>query len=365
MSRTNSRNVQGILGALLLGLWLAPAAHAVQASGSIQLIPSQQIDLLKDQEITLDISFVNNSTDSPPDGLGPNEATLSGPITVDYTCLDASCDCTASDPARFSFVSCSVAGAPAGVVSCVAGAPGRAIIDLAPAGLDLPASNTPVFLAQLRIKNNLADLPITRFRASTDVCALESCRTLGSDCATCAAEGCSFARGPQVTDGIFDCKHGCKNRISFFAGLDKLHFNALVNVPTYDPAADTFSLTLSRGGTIFTVTVPNVPRVGTSRVYELSGPGNSTTSGFSRIEITRRTGTGTGGEDCSMGWFKVVVDGWGDMTAAQAVDPEILVELHLGATTLMNKENWNSLPPSASGSSITAVENTFDTRSPC
>jgi hypothetical protein len=365
MSRTNYLGTQILLGALAFGLCTAPAAHAVQASGSIQLIPSQQINILKDQEITVDVSFVNNSTKSPPDAVVPNEATLTGPITVDYTCLDSSCDCSASDPTRFSFVSCSVAGAPAGVVSCTAASPGRAIINLAPAGVDLAASAAPVFLAQLRIKNNLDPLPFTRIRASTDVCALESCLTLGADCANCAAEGCSFARGPDVPDGILSCKHGCENRISFFRGLDKLHFNALVNLPGYDPAAESFSLTLSRGGTIFTVTVPNVPQVGMSRVYELTGPGNSTTPGFSFITITRRTGTGTGGEDCSMGWFKIVVEGWGDMTAAQTKDPEIIVELGLGATNHLNKEIWKSLPPSGTGSDITAVENQFDERSPC
>jgi hypothetical protein len=364
MSRAVFRSIQIPLLALAFGLWAVPVAHAVQASGSIQLIPSKQLDLAKNDTITLDVSIVNNSTTTPPGAIAPNPASLTGPITVDYTCTNPSCDCTITDPARFSFVSCSIVGAPAGVVSCVPGAPGQVIINLAAGGISLPASTTPLFLAKLTIKNNLDKLPFTRFRASTDVCALESCVSLGTDCATCAAEGCSFARGPQETNQILSCKHGCLNRISFFSGLDKLHFNGLVQAQGYDPSADTFSLTLSKGGTIFTVTLPNLPQVAT-RTWRIFGPGNSTTPGFEEIEVTKRTGT-VNGVDCTDGWFKVIVDGWGDMTPAQVKDPQILVELGLGASSFVNNEPWTSLPAGAvNPGDITAVVNDFDVRSPC
>jgi hypothetical protein len=364
MSRAVFRSIQIPLLALAFGLWAVPVAHAVQASGSIQLIPSKQLDLAKNDTITLDVSIVNNSTTTPPGAIAPNPASLTGPITVDYTCTNPSCDCTITDPTRFSFVSCSIVGAPAGVVSCVPGAPGQVIINLAAGGISLPASTTPLFLAKLTIKNNLDKLPFTRFRASTDVCALESCVSLGTDCATCAAEGCSFARGPQETNQILSCKHGCLNRISFFSGLDKLHFNGLVQAQGYDPSADTFSLTLSKGGTIFTVTLPNLPQVAT-RTWRIFGPGNSTTPGFEEIEVTKRTGT-VNGVDCTDGWFKVIVDGWGDMTPAQVKDPQILVELGLGASSFVNNEPWTSLPAGAvNPGDITAVVNDFDVRSPC
>jgi hypothetical protein len=367
MSRPILRTVPILLAFVALGSSAVPMAYAVQASGSIQLIPSQQTDLAKDQEITVNVSFVNNSTKSPPDAVVPNAASLSGPITVDFTCLDASCDCSQKDSTRFSFVSCSTAGAPAGVLSCVDAGSGRAIINIAPGGVDLAASTAPVLLAQLRIKNNLAVLPFTRFRASTDVCALSSCLTIGRDCATCAAEGCSFARGPFPTNVLQGCKHTCLNRISFFNGLDKLHFNALVQAPGYDPATASFSLTLSQGGTIFQVTVPSIPLSGT-RTWEIRGPGNSTTPGFSVITITKRTGTGAGGVDCSNDWFKIVVDGWGDLNAAQTKDPPIVSEVNLGtvpALTFINSQPWTSIPTGASGAGITAVQADFDPGSPC
>lgn len=370
MSRARCcRFLMPFAAALTMGLWFVPAAHAVQASGSIQLIPSQQTDLLKNQDITLDVSFVNNSTTSPPSPVSPREATLTGPITVDYACTSSSCDCTTKDPTRLSFVSCSIVGAPAGVVSCVdAGAgTGQVIINLAPGGLDLAADPTPVFLAQITLQTDVDPLPLTRFRAGTDVCALSSCLALGVDCATCAAEGCSFVRGPEATGGLLSCKHGCPNRISFFSGLDHLHFNTLVHVPGYDPATDSFTLTLTDGGTVFTVSVPNVPQVDT-RVYMLKGPGNSTTPGIESIEITRRTGTGPGGVDCTDNWFKIIVEGWGDMNLAQMPDPMITVDLSLGTspvTELTDTETWTSIPPGATGSKITAVEKDFPVRSPC
>jgi hypothetical protein len=355
-----------LVGALIVGICSVPAAHAVQASGSIQLVPSQQINLAKDQQFTVDVFFVNNSTTTPPGAVVANPANVKGPITLDYTCTDTGCDCSTKDNTRLSFVSCSIAGAPAGVTSCTAGGPGQVVIDTVAGGVDLAASTTPVFLATVTLKNNSDPLLTTRFRAATDVCALSSCLTVGADCALCAAEGCTFVRGPNVPNTLLSCKHGCPNRISFYNGLDKLHFNTVVQAPTYDPATDSFMLTLTLGAsTVYTLTLPNVPQVGT-RVYRLFGPGNSSTPGLESIEITRRTGTGIGGVDCTMDWFKVIVDAWGDFNIAQVTDPKIQTEMTLDALpAFTDSEQWTSIPSGAVGGAIRAVQLDFAQRSPC
>ncbi len=120
----------------------------------------------------------------------------------------------------------------------------------------------------------------------------------------------------------------------------------------------------SRGGTIFSAVLASIPQVAT-RTWRFFGNGNSTTPGIEEIVITKRTGS-VNGVDCSDGWFKIIIDGWGDFTPAQIVDPQILVELDLGGTTFVNNENWQSLPAGAvNPGDIKAIVNDFDIRSPC
>ena len=55
------------LAAVLIGvgLFTAPAAHAIQASGSIILSPSKQLQLAPGEEFEVTVSVVNTSSQTP------------------------------------------------------------------------------------------------------------------------------------------------------------------------------------------------------------------------------------------------------------------------------------------------------------
>lgn len=401
-----------LLGALAVGAVAAPAALAVQASGSIVLVPSKQTGIEADQEITVDVYFNNQSTQTPnPVNPGPpppappvpvvapplpnliiappNPATVTGPITIDL-CADG-CPCNQPVPdgngdgvKDLVFVPGPAAGCDAkaaDVVSCAAVGTSSVVVNLPVGGIGIPDA-TPKYLATIRFKNTVPSTgPFTgqlgpvSFQASIGMCALASCRTSvpppngpGSDCTFCSAEGCSFVRGATGGGNVLSCKHGCKNRIDFFpaqpADPDKTHLNFIVQKPGYDPANETFRLTVTKGAvTIFdTGLLPGIPVSGT--VWET--PNVPPVAGNQKIEIHQLGGTGKGGIDCTVaGYFKIIVDAWGNFDAARMVDPTLEVRIELGGTAFTTGQRiWNSLGPAGNISAVTFDFPTTE-RSPC
>ncbi len=363
--------------ALMAGALATPVAYAIQSSGSILLVPDDQTGIAPNQEVRIGVFFKNTSTRTPDPGPPPPpppppvpgaaaDALLSGPISVDYACLN-SCECPVARPDDLIFLGCDLTGGVA--TGCTAGAAGEVLINL-PAGLVIPGGDTPVLLATLRLRNNVApptDLPTHFIRATTESCAVRACDDIIAqvNCTDCAAEGCSYIRGTSPSTP-FSCKHGCENKIEFFpqspAKQDLLKVNAVFHQPGYDPATQPFAVTVSTGGvTLFSQAEPFLPRAGTN-AYRVTGPGNNTTAGLVEIEVTRRTGTGIGGIDCTNDWFKVIVQARGDFSAAASVNPTVRVEYTLGSMTYVSEEPWTSFSGAAG---ITKI--TFDTprRSPC
>lgn len=376
MSRIVRGFVSSLVAILAVGVLAAPPAHAVQTSGSIVLVPSQQNALDPGQQFTIAVYFRNTSTKTPllpADPLPPPfvavAAKLTGPVSVDYACL-LTCACTQQSPADIAFLGCDLAGGQA--TGCAAGVPGEVLINLPAGGLQLAASDAPVLLATLKLKNNLATPLSSHFvRATTEECALQACQTAlpPTGCVDCAAEGCTAVSGANEEKQLLSCKHGCDNKIEFFpqnpAVQDNLHVNALFQQVGYDPATQPFSLTVSKGAVvIYSVSAPFIPLLGApgNGTYLLKGPGDNTTPGLTQILITRRTGVGVGGVDCTQDWFKVIVDARGDFSAAAMTDPTIKIEMQFNGVSHVVEGVWTSV---SGNSGIKQITFDIPDRSPC
>src|SRR5579885_3385290 len=164
------RAVRGILGlvAVAFGVGvLATPAHAIQASGSIILSPSKQLQLAKGEIVQVAVAVVNTSSQTPLPP-GPNApATLTGPITVDLSCTD--CGCSQKLSGSLIFVPGPASGCvtkDGNVTSCAQGATqDEVVINLAAAGIALPNNNTPVAIATISVKMNTDSGPPLGLRA--------------------------------------------------------------------------------------------------------------------------------------------------------------------------------------------------------
>jgi len=321
----------------------APNAGAVQSSGSIQLIPSKQTAIAQDEQITVDVYFTNTSSHTPPQGLLSVPATVTGPITIDLGCVD--CSCSQQNTAALMFVPGGQAGCNskgAGVAGCAAGLPGEVLINLDPAGVTAPNA-TPVFLAQITLKNTLPQLPILGIRAGTGVCSVKACVTPpNSQCAFCSAEGCTFVAGVSPQQDLLRCKHSCFNQINFTNGNDAYIFQGvlIVDDANFNPASESFSLALSRLGfpPLVSINVPGIPQTAVD-TWQLNGPGNQNTAGIDLIKITRQTGVG-----CQNS-FRVTVRFYGNLNSLQGNDsPTLRTEIQFnGRTPFVNEEPWQRL----------------------
>jgi hypothetical protein len=253
------------LVALATGLGgAAPAAIAgVQTSASLSVVPSDSGPLENGDVINLEVIAHNHSSNTPPNAVLNVPATITGPITVQLGCL--TCDCSVND-SRIQFMAGPVTGCVAkdgAVTSCAAGPANTALINLAPAGIVVPAGGS-VSIATIKVMAvvdpvNGPFLP-SGIRASTDDCAVTACvdgTPASGFCVDCAAEGCTkvlFEGGPP----LINCPHPCPNKIRFRAGPDFFEFHAIIEpVPGYDPEANGFNVTLSNvNGQIFALSLP-------------------------------------------------------------------------------------------------------------
>lgn len=315
-----------------IGLVAAPAAHAIQASGSIILSPSKQLQLAPGEEFEVTVSVVNTSSQTPlpPGPAAP--ATLNGPITIDLGCTD--CGCSAQQSGAIQFV----AGPQAGcvtktgqVTSCAAQGATAVVINLAAGGIALPNNNTPVAVATIKLKMIADSGPPLGIRAGTGVCALTACITPPDQgCVSCSAEGCTFVT-PQQGNQPCDCPHLCPNKIRFIGDFSKPDFfevhAIIVPGPGFNPATQPFTVAMSNsGGQIFSFTLPPGSLVNGGDAFTYTNNNADVTGGIFKIKLAER--------DDAPGAFRLDIQGYSaDLqpdTTLPADNPDITTAFTVG-----------------------------------
>jgi hypothetical protein len=191
---------------------------------------------------------------------------------------------------------------------------------------------------------------------------------LPGTCVQCAAEGCTQLEGAAGEEEQFGCRHDCENEINFYAEpkQDYMKVQGIMRAPGFDPETMPFEVNVTLNGTtLFADAYPSIPKVSNQNggIYQQIGPSNTVnTPGLIKIKISRRTGTGSGGEDCTMDWFKIVVEARGDFNLAQILNPRIRVDFKLDQKTFFLEENWQSI---VSGGNVTTVRFINKNLSPC
>ncbi|HEY8516996.1 MAG TPA: hypothetical protein VIS07_15915 [Candidatus Binatia bacterium] len=316
-----------------IGLFAAPAAHAIQASGSIILSPSQQLGLSPGDQFELTVSIVNTSSHTPLPPGPDAPATLTGPIAIDLACTD--CDCSSKQSGAITFIPGPVDGCVShvpGVTSCSSGGSTVVLINLAPGGLSLPAGSAPVEIARIRLQMNTDSGPPLGIRAGTGVCALTACITPPDQgCVSCSAEGCTFVT-PQQGNQPCDCPHQCANKLRFIGDAAKPDFfefhSIILPSPGFDPVNQPFSVSLSNAivGQIFSFTLPpgSLKKGGDAFTYTNNQAAN--TGGVKMVKLAAR--------DDLPGAFRLDIQGYSpniqpDTTIPMDI-PDMTVEFSVG-----------------------------------
>jgi hypothetical protein len=271
-----------------------PAAQAIQASGSIILSPSKQLQLAPGEEFEVTVSAVNTSSQTPlpPGPAAP--ATLTGPITIDLGCTD--CGCTQKQGGALVFVAGGSAGCVSkiGAVTSCSGNDSVVTIDLGASGVALPADTTPVTIATIRLRMDAVSGPPLGIRAGTGTCALTACIAPGQGCVSCSAEGCTFVT-PQQGNQPCNCPHACANKIRFIGDLaqpDFFELHAIIQTGgAFDPVGQPFTVSMANaGGQFLSFTLPPGSLQPQGANFRYSDGGVSTTGGIAAVQLTARDG---------------------------------------------------------------------------
>jgi hypothetical protein len=321
-----------------VGLIAAPAAQAIQASGSIILSPSKQLQLAPGEEFEVTVSAVNTSSQTPlpPGPAAP--ATLTGSITIDLGCTD--CGCTAKQSGAVTFVAGGAAGCVTKVgqvVDCAAAGATTVVINLGPGGLPLPNNSSPVPVATIKLKMNADSGPPLGIRASTGACALTACITPPDQgCVSCSAEGCTFVT-PQQGNQPCDCPHLCPNKIRFIGDLAKPDFFELHAIlqpaPGFNPANQPFTVSMSNAnGQIFTFTLPAGSLVSGGDAFTYTNNNADVTGGVFKVKLAER--------DDVPGAFRLDIQGY---SAALQPDTTIPIDIpDMTAEFSVGGESWTT-----------------------
>lgn len=251
---------------LLLGLGLAatPKAHAVQAGGSLSLIPSNWGFLATGDTFDMIVRVNNTSSDTlsvsfPADTTNPKAAALSGPITVTLGCTDDACSTINTGVLQFVAVGGNGCVAKNAAVTTCAGTANGAVINFGSV-LTVPAAGS-VDIATIRVKVLDATLvPQIGIQAMTNTGALVACSTaLPSLCVGCHADGCTkvaFTAGGN----FHSCPHHCPSKITFRqSGINTFELHADIDGSVnFDPGTNPFTITVSNPGfnPVFTYSLP-------------------------------------------------------------------------------------------------------------
>lgn len=318
-----------LLWAALAILAAASAADAIQASGSLALIPQKQTGLVVGEVFTVDVYVINTSTDEVG---SPVSAVVRGPLRVDKGLVD--CAGTEQRPKALGFEPGPAAGCVAkadGVTRCEEDTSGSILIQLDPVGILLSAE--PAFVATIALRNLLPELPVLGLRASVGACALEACETFSprTNCKGSSAASCTFVAG--ISPQGEGCDRQCKGSIEYRgAELDRLLVKGEVKVG-YDSSR---SVKIELGGEagssgrLAEISIPGgIPRSGAG--FVVTGPGNSNTPGINLIRLTPRKN----------GSLFVELDYFGNLRAAQSYMP---LYITFGSDRLTFFEYWKPRP---------------------
>lgn len=295
-----SRSVRAIgpLTLLLgLGLYEPPPAGAVQAGGSLSVVPSNWGFLVDGQTVDVVVRANNTSSDtlaaSFPDSTGPKAAQLFGPITVTLGCADDACSVVT--PGVLAFVSVAPSGCVAknaAVTSCTSGPGGTVKINFA-STISLPAAGS-VDIATIRVRV-LDDQVVgsTGIQAMSETGALVACSTsLPSLCVGCHADGCT--KLAFTANNVRHCPHACISKITFRSGLDTFEFHADIDVaPGFSPATKPFTITLSNAlfNPVLTYSLPAGSLQPGTDSWRYLDNGAKKAGGINIVKIGRRDGT--------------------------------------------------------------------------
>jgi cysteine-rich repeat protein len=170
----NRRCLISLFLALLISfsfvITLAPRAEAVQASGSVAILPSD-FTLVKGQEITLTLRIYNTSTDTMPTGTGNVAATFNGTLTATLACSTSTC--LVELPGTLVYIDCDALVAE--VTSCTLSGDNQVLINIS--DLTLPIGGY-IDVAMITVE---ATVPI------------------------CAADGLFYVRGESGPDDMEAC----------------------------------------------------------------------------------------------------------------------------------------------------------------
>lgn len=306
-------------------------AGAIQASGSVLLVPSKQTGVIKGETFSLDVYVQNDSMDA----LGnPVSARLQGPLRV-TSFLDPS---GAQRSNLLQFVPGPAMGCAVkvdAVRGCAAGLPGEFLISLDPAGLTLPAANEPLLVATIALYAPII-LPKVGLRASTPPCGLEACGSTSPRmrCTSAGATGGTFVSG--IAPLAPGCRRRCKGSIEYGKGpLDRLSVKGEVEIsdPNFDPSAGSFTVELKRGTgpSLVNIFLPGgIPQTGPS-VFSIAGPGNPNTAGIDIIRLTSR----------GSGKLLLELEFYGDLDGAESYMP---LEINIAGTFSTFFEYWKPRP---------------------
>lgn len=247
--------ILGAAFALLLGV---QPALAIQSGASLSLIPSNSGPFtVNGTTFTVEVRANNTSTNTVPPDTAPVPATITGPITIGFGCVD--CECLTNNNNNLAFVPGAVSGCDAkdpAVTSCAKGAGQTLVINLAGGGLNVPAGGSVSVATVTFTVQNLnpaAPPPPVTLRGFTEPCAVTACRVANGQtditaCVSCEAQGCTkIFFEATITN---DCPHPCPNKITCRQGTnpDKFEFHAIpATPPGFDPPSFPVSVDITKG----------------------------------------------------------------------------------------------------------------------
>jgi hypothetical protein len=346
-TRTSFRLLASLL-VLALGLLVAaPAAHAVQASASLSVIPTDWGPLHKDDLVEVVIAINNTSTDTPAngtpaDGVAPVPAVLTGDISVLLACTDPLCSTQASG--KLAFVATGPGGCIAkdpAVVSCASSGPNGVLISLG-SSITVPAGGS-LDIATIQIKVLADDVGRLGIMALTDPAAVRACSSNApAVCTSCDASGCSLLvfGGAEQT---FGCPHACPERIIFRGDAstpDFFEFHALIFVQNaIDPANPGFTISLSNAnGQIFSHPAANAPPIvlvqqgAGTYTYRNNDARTSPNGGIAFLKLSEREGM--------MNKYKIDIQLFDPMLEAKATLANMTVNFTLAGSSYQTNNDW-------------------------
>ncbi|HZR81355.1 MAG TPA: hypothetical protein VFD92_09705 [Candidatus Binatia bacterium] len=341
--RTSLRIACALGIALLAVSGSARPAAAVQASGSLIVVPSNWGLLATNDVIDVAIAARNSSSDTPavvvPDGTGDVQATLGGAIMVMLACADPTC--STQVPGKLAFVPVGgngcVSNDPA-VSSCASGGGDNVLITLSSPITLPPGGTVPVATVRVRVVDatGVTQLGIS---AHSDPASLTACSTNApSVCAMCMADGCTKVVFVQNVN-VGNCPHACPSRIRFLgdaARPDFIEFHGIVTAgANFDPNSAPFTISLSNAqfNPIFSLSLPAGSFNQQGSVFTFNDNSAAANGGIAFVRISQRDGQPDA--------WKVDIQAFDANLQSRATLPDMTFDFSAGGQTFSVTATWD------------------------